>query len=164
MNLRIEIRYAALISIVTLLWLVVEYWVGLHDRYIRFHPYVTLLALAIPVVCTILAVKEKINVADGELNFRQVFMTGFFIALFSAVFSIPCQLIFQKLINPGFCQTMIRYSVQRAATLGIDVIKAKSQAEMYFNLTSYLTQCFFGTLFFGTIIALIIAWRMRTVK
>jgi hypothetical protein len=59
---------------------------------------------------------------------------------------------------------MINYSVKRAAILGFDVLKAREQSEMYFNLASYLTQCFLGTLLFGTIVSLIIAWRMRTIK
>lgn len=164
MNLKIEIRYAVLISLLMLLWLALEFLVGLHDKYIQYHPYVTMFALVIPVVCSRLAIKEKIRQLNSSITFKQAFLTGFLIALFAAILAIPIQLIFHKLINPSFFQNMIDYSIVRATSLGMNVAKAKQEATMYFNLMSYMMQCFFGTLFFGTIIALILAWRMRTVK
>src|SRR5690349_12287643 len=43
-NRIIEFRYAVLISLLTLLWLILEYVLGLQDRYIAFQSYVSLLA------------------------------------------------------------------------------------------------------------------------
>lgn len=164
MNLRIEIRFAVLISLLMLLWLMLEYIAGLHDRFIQYHPAITLLALTIPVGCSYLAIKEKAIQLGGTITFKQAFITGFFIAVFAAVLSVPTQFMFHKLVNPDFFQTMIDYSSARAASLHMNVLKAKEEATMYFNLPSYIVQCFFSTLFFGVIISLVMAWRMRTVK
>lgn len=164
MNLHIEIRFAVLISLLMLLWLILEYVVGLHDRFIQYHPAITLFALVIPVACSYLAIKEKTIQLSGAITFKQAFETGFFIAVFAAVLTVPTQFMFHKLVNPDFFRTMIDYSCARAASLHMDVPKAKEEATMYFNLPSYIVQCFFSTLFFGVIISLVMAWRMRTVK
>ena len=164
MNLGIEIRFAVLISLLMLLWLMLEYLVGLHDQYIQYHPAVTLFALIIPVGCSYLAVKEKTIQLGGAITFKQAFITGFFIAVFAAVLTVPTQFMFHNLVNPDFFQIMIDYACARAASLHMNVPKAKEEATMYFNLPSYIVQCFFSTLFFGVIISLVMAWRMRTVK
>ncbi|MBP6731564.1 MAG: DUF4199 domain-containing protein [Chitinophagales bacterium] len=158
-SLRIEIRYAMLVTLLMLLWLAVEFMVGLHEEpLIAYHPIVTMFALIIPIVCARMAVNEKIELLGGKITFGQAFLTGFLVAFFAAVLSVPSELIFNKLINPDFFSNMIIYSVKMG--------KAKSyeEAAMYFNLTSYIIQTGLGTLVFGTLIALIMAWRMRTDK
>ena len=161
-NFRIEIRYAVLATLLMLLWLSLEFMIGLHDRYIQFHPYITMFSLIIPFVCTRLAIRDKRDFLNGKITFTQAFVTGFFIAFFAAVLSIPSQVIFHRLINPDFFDNMIDYAAKRAENLNMDVVQARQDAEMYFNLTSYIIQSVLGTLVFGTIIALIMAWRMQT--
>lgn len=156
-NLRIEFKYAILISLLMLLWLALEFMVGLHEEpLMAYHPIVTWFALLIPIVCARMAVKEKMEQLGDKITFKQAFLTGFLVAFFAAVLAIPCQLTFNKLINPDFFSNMIIYAVNTG--------KAKSyeEAALYFNPTSYIIQAGLGTLVFGTIIAAITAWRMRT--
>ena len=61
MSIKIEFRYAILTSLCTLLWLILEYTVGLHDNYIAWHPYVTMLAIIIPIITYRLALIEKLE-------------------------------------------------------------------------------------------------------
>lgn len=163
-NFRIEIRYAVLITLLMLLWLSLEFMVGLHDQYIQYHPYITMFALIIPIVCARMAIRDKLDMLNGKITFREAFMTGFLVAFFAAVLAVPSQVIFHKLINPDFFDNMVDYASKRAENLNMDVVKARQDAEMYFNLTSYIIQSGLGTLVFGTIVAAIMAWRMRTVE
>ncbi len=163
-NFRIEIRYAVLISLLMLLWLSLEYMIGLHDKYVAYHPYITMLALVIPIVCSRFAIRDKTEELSGKITFKQAFLTGFLIAFFAAVLSVPSQILFHKLINPDFFDTMITYAMKRAEGLNLDVNKAREEAQLYFNLTSYIIQSGLGTLVFGSIIALVLAWRMKTVE
>lgn len=164
MNLKIEIRYAVLMSLLMLLWLSLEFMVGLQDTYIQYHPYVTMFALIIPIVCSRLVLLDKLEQLNGKIDFKQGLKTGIMVAIFAALLSIPVQLAFHFLINPDFFDDMRAYSINRAMVLGMDVAKAKADAIAYFNLLSYLLQSFFGTLIFGSIIAAVMAWRMRTDK
>jgi hypothetical protein len=163
-NFRLEIRYAVLISLLLLLWLALEFLFGVQDKYIKYQPLSSMFALSIPVVCNWLAVKEKTKLQHGLITFKQAFVTGFTIAAFASVLVVGCHFVFHTVINPDFFQNMIRYSEQRAAILNQSISAAKAGAELYFNLGSYLLQCFLGTLFFGTIISAVIAWRMQTSK
>ena len=162
MNLRIEIRYAVLISLLMLLWLSLEFMIGLHDTFIDYHPYVTMLALIIPVVCSRLALTAKKEELNNKLTFKQAFATGFLTSLFAAILSIPVQLTFHFLINPDFFDNMIANSVKHAELMKMHVAQAKLQAQQYFSLNSYIVMSFFGTLIFGTIIAFVMARIMRT--
>ncbi len=164
MNFKLEIRFAVLMSLLMLLWLSLEFMVGLHNAYIPYHPYVTMLSLFIPIVCSRMVLLEKTEQLNGKIDFKQGFKTGLTVVLFAAVLSIPVQLTFHYLINPDFFDDMRAYSIKRAMMLGLDVVKAKADAVSFFNLTSYLLQSFFGTLIFGSLIAAVMAWRMRTDK
>lgn len=161
MNLKIEIRYAVLMSLLMLLWLSLEFMVGLQEQY---HRYVTMFALIIPIVCSRMVLRDKLEQLNGKIDFKQGLKTGITVVIFAALLSIPVQLAFHFLINPDFFDDMRAYSIKRAMMLGLDVAKAKADAIAYFNLLSYLLQSFFGTLIFGSIIAAAMAWRMRTDK
>ena len=158
MNLKIIIRYSLLISLLMLLWLSLEYMVGLHDTYAAYHPYVTLFAFIIPAYGIHKAIKDIQEDEPQDIPLRRAFMIGFVVTFFSALLSIPVQLIFHQLINPDFFQNMINFAVNRASELNQDPEKAKMQAEMYFNLPSYLLQSVIGAFISGSIISGILAW------
>ncbi len=164
MNFRLEFRYATLMSLLMLLWLSIEFLVGLHDTYIQYHPYITMFSLIIPVVCSRMVLRDKLEDLNGKMDFKQAFKTGIIVVGFAAFLSVPVQLAFHFLINPDFFDNMRAYSINRAASLGLDAVKAKADAISYFNLTSYILLSFFGTLIFGSAIAAMAAWKMRTVK
>lgn len=164
MNFRLEIRYAVLISLLMLLWLAIEFMLGLHDNYIQYHPYVTMFALVIPIAGSYLAIKSKREEQNGHITFKQALRTGIVIALFSALFTVPVQLAFHFIINPDFFDNMIAYAVKHAELLKMDAGKATADAQNYFSLSSYITMSFLGTLVFGSLIALILALVMRDRK
>jgi len=140
-----------------LLWLILEYTVGLHDTYIAWHPYVTMFALIIPIVTYRLALREKIEDKYGKLTFSQAFMCGFILTVFGTILAVPLQLAFHKLVNPDFFANMIAYSVKTGHS-------TPEQAAAYFNLNSYLLETVIGTFGFGILLSLILGFRMRTVK
>jgi hypothetical protein len=162
-NLRIEIRYAVLISLLTLLWLSVEFMVGLQDVYAPYYPIAYWLSLVvIPAVAMRMAINEKEEQLNGHITFKQAFGSGFLIAFFAAVLAIPVQVIFHKLINPDFFDTMISYAVIHAENLKQNAIEAREEAGLYFNLTTSIIQSGLGMLLAGTIIAAISARLVRT--
>lgn len=157
MKMPLELRYALLISFSMLLWLALEALLGLHDKYIAYHPYISMLAVFIPIVFSSMAVKEKRENMGGNITFKQAFITGLIITVLTALLAVPSQFIFHYWINPDFFDNMISYTVQHGKS-------SPAQAAMYFNLTSYIAQSVFGTLLFGSVVALIVALLMRTKK
>ncbi len=100
MNLRVEFRYAILVSLLMLLWLSLEYVVGLHDSYIQFHPYVTMIALLIPIICIRLALVEKKDDLNGRITFKKALISGLIITVFAAIFAVPVQYLFHTIYQP----------------------------------------------------------------
>lgn len=155
MSFRLELKAAMLITLLMLLWLALEFMVGLHDRFIAYHPYLTMLALVIPVIITRTALVARREELRGEMSFRQALVSGLTIAAMCAVLAIPAQLIFHYLINPDFFDNMIKYAVETGKS-------SPEEAAHYFNMQSYLIQSVMGTLIFGVVIALIAAYMLRT--
>lgn len=154
-NLRIELKAAMLISLLMLLWLSLEFMVGLHDVFIAYHPYVTMLALIIPVVVTRYALLSKKEEQNGHITYRQAFVSGLIIALMCTVLAVPMHYIFHYLINPDFFDNMIHYAVANKKS-------TPEQAAQYFNFQSYLMQSIGGTIIFGLLVAVIAAYFVRT--
>lgn len=157
MKIPLPLRYAMLISLCMLIWLALEAVVGLHDKYIAYHPYLSMLSLFIPVVFGYLAVKQKREELGGSITLKQALLTGVYVVLITTVLAIPVQFIFHNWINPYFFQDMIDYAVANGKS-------SPQQAAMYFNLTSYIIQSVLGTLVFGNLIALVVALLMRNKK
>jgi len=157
MSIRIELRYAVLTSLLVLLWLITEFEIGLQDKYVSVHPYISLLAYLIPVVTYRMALREKIEEKYGKLSFKQAFISGLLMTVFCSILAVPIQLGFHKLVNPDFFETMIMYSTEHSHY-------SLEQAAHYFNLQNYIIESVIGTFFVGAIISLILAFRMRTVK
>lgn len=148
MPFKIEFKYAALIGVAMLLWLIGEKLVGLHKEHIQYHPYVTMFALLFPIIGTMMALKEKRTENGGYLTFIQGFLTGFAVALIGTPMAVFIQYIFITFINPDFFTEMIAYAEAHG----------EPNSESYFNLNSYLLQSALGPLLGGTAISAILAW------
>ena len=157
MSIRIELRYAVLTSLLVLLWLIMEFEIGLQDKYVAFHPYISLLAFLIPVVTYRLAIREKIEEKYGKLSFKQAFVSGLLMTFFCSILAVPIQIGFQKLVNPDFFETMILHAAQSGKT-------SPEQALAFFNLRSYIIESTLYTFLFGVVLSLVFAFRMRTIK
>ncbi len=157
MNIKIELRYAMLNSILMLLWLSVEFLIGLQDNFIAWHPYVSILSVVIPIFCYRMAIKEKTESLRGGISVRKAFISGLIITLISCVLVLPVQFIFHKLVNPAFFDTMIQYASQTGN-------QKPEEAAKYFNFPFYVAESVLITFFEGIIISIILAMGMRTRK
>ncbi len=64
-NIKIEIKWAIIFSLVGLLWMVLEKLSGLHGTYIDYHLYLTNLFAIPAIIIMVMALKDK----------RKIFMT-----------------------------------------------------------------------------------------
>ena len=157
MNIKIEFRYSVLTALLLLLWLLIEYVAGLQDNYIAFHPYVSLLAYAIPVFTFRLALLDKMEQKSGGLTYGQAFLCGFIMTIFFCALTVPVQLVFHKYINPDFFSNMILYTVKNSK-------QSPEQAALFFNLKSYIAESVVANFVMGIIISAVLTFKMRTVN
>jgi hypothetical protein len=149
-----EIKWGVIFSVMGLLWLTLEYLVGLHDKLIAWHPILTNLVAIPSVIIMVLAILEKRRVLGGKITFGQAFLCGLGVSIVVALLSPLTQFIFHRLINPGYFDNAIRYVVsQGKATL--------EQAQGLFNLESYMIQSVLAAIIIGTITSLVIAAMIK---
>jgi hypothetical protein len=102
-KLKIEIKWAILFSIMTLIWMVLEKLSGLHSKYIDYHLYLTNL-FAIPAIWfMVLALKEKKRVFYyGQMNYKQGLISGIILSVIIALLSPLTQWVISYIISPEY--------------------------------------------------------------
>ncbi len=149
-----ELKWGVIFAVMGLVWLTLEYLVGLHTRFIAWHPILTNLVAIPSVIVMVLAILEKRRVLGGAISFKQAFLCGFGVSLVVAVLSPLTQFIFHRLINPGFFENAIRAGVEQGKT-------TLAEAQAFFNLPSYMLQSVFAAIIIGSITSLVIAAMIK---
>lgn len=155
-NFKIEIKWALIFSVVSLLWIMLEKLVGLHDEFISKQLIYTNF-FAIPAILVfILALKEKKKkYFSGKMSWSQGFVTATIISLGISILSPIIQYLSFALISPNYFENAIQNAVN---------LKSMSElnAKAYFNLKSYIIQGFLGGISTGIVIGGIVAYFLQT--
>lgn len=149
-----ELKWGVIFSVMGLLWLALEYAVGLHGRFIGWQPILTNLVAIPSVIIMVMAILDKRQVLGGAITFTQAFLCGLGVSLIVAVLSPLTQFIFHRLINPGYFENAIRYGVEHGQT-------TLEKAQAYFNLPSYMLQSVLAAIIMGSITSLVIAAMIK---
>lgn len=152
--MKTEIKWGLIFSLVSLLWLILEFMAGWHDRHIAWHPILTNLFIVPAVTMMYLAVREKRRTRGGRINFQEAFLCGLGVSVIVAILSPLAQYLFHRFINPHYFEKAIEYTVSSG--------KATAElAHQLFNLQSYMLQASLGALVAGVLTSLVLAALMR---
>lgn len=155
-KIAIEIKWGLLFSIASLVWMIVENTVGLHDKYINKQVIYTNLFAIIAIVIYFLALKEKKqSIFNGNMTWREGFLSGVILSIVISILSPIVQYITYTLITPEFFINIIQYSVENK-------VQTQAQAEAYFSLKNYMLQGIFGGLSMGVFTSAIVAYFLTT--
>ncbi|MDP5229067.1 MAG: DUF4199 domain-containing protein [Cellulophaga sp.] len=156
-KIRLEIKWAMLFIVMTLLWMVLEKLVGLHSTHIDLHMYLTNL-FAIPAILVYLfALKEKKKKDfNGQMTFKQGLFSGLIMTLLITIFTPLTQWVISTIITPEYFPNVIAHSVE------IGYHSSLEEAQAYFNLKNYMIQSTIGTLIMGVVTTLIVAFFLKT--
>lgn len=154
MKRAIELRYSVLTSLATLLWLLCEFVLGFQDKYLDIYPVVTACSLIVPVLCYRRAFIEKAAALGRKLTLNRAFITAFLLALFTAIFSIPIEIFFLKVVNPDYMADMIQYTAGQSKQL-------PEAIAVYINLQSLVAENVIFTFVTSLAIGVILAFRFR---
>ena len=129
-KLAIEIKWGILFSIATLVWMIIENAIGLHDVYISKQAIYTNLFAIIAIAIYALAIKEKKYLYyKGIMTWKQGFISGAVLSVVITILSPLVQYITFKYITPNFFSNIIQYSIDHKKL-------TQTQAEAYFTLKS----------------------------
>ena len=156
-NIRIELKWALIFVAMSLLWMVLEKAVGLHSTHIDKHMYLTNL-FAIPAILVyVLALKnKKKNFYNGQMTYKQGFLSGLIITIIVALLAPLTQWITSTIITPEYFPNVIAHSVDTG------FYETVEEAEAQFNLKTYMVQSVIGALVMGVITSAVVALFVRS--
>ncbi|MGV3761663.1 DUF4199 domain-containing protein [Parapedobacter sp.] len=144
------LRYGLLFASAIFLWALLETVLGLHDRYIRYHEYLSYF-FAVPSVGIM-----YVGICAGEetpakgMRFRRALWKGLAITAVVAVLSPVVWLVFCTFVNPAFLGNMAQYAIESNAM-------TPSLAAKRYALPNYLFVSAFSMAIIGAVISLVIA-------
>ncbi len=152
---RIEIKWAIIFVLATLLWMVFEKSMGWHDVLIEKHAIYTNFFAIIAIAVYILALLDKRKVDyHGKMDWKQGFISGIILSVIIAVISPITQYITSTFITPEYFTNVINFVVDSGKM-------DREAAESYFNLKSYILQSLFGALTMGIVTSAIVAFFVK---
>lgn len=157
--IKIEVKWAILFSIMTLLWMVMEKVAGLHGKYIDYHMYLTNL-FAIPAIwIMVLALKEKKKLDyGGNISYIQGLLSGLYLSLIIAALTPLTQWITTYIITPEYFPNVIKRSVE------IGYYKTTEEAVANFNYKNYAIQGTIAAFVMGLLTTAVAMIFIRTKK
>lgn len=158
-NIKIEIKWAIIFSVVGLLWMVLEKLSGLHGKYIDYHLYLTNLFAIPAIVMMVMALKDKkTSFYGGKMSYTQGLITGVIVSLIIALLSPATQWITSYVISPEYFPNVIKRSVE------LGYYPTTAEAEANFNYRNYAVQGAIGALVMGAVTTAIAMIFIRTRK
>ncbi|NVK50180.1 MAG: DUF4199 domain-containing protein [Cyclobacteriaceae bacterium] len=155
-NLRIEIKWAIIFVLMTLLWMLFEKSMGWHDEGIADHAsYTNLYAIPAILVYVFALLDKKKNYFGGHMTYKQGFMSGIVITIIVAILSPLNQYLISTYITPEYFANVIEYSVSNG-------VMEQTEAEAYFSLKNYMLISVIGALLMGLITTLVVALFVRS--
>jgi len=158
-QLNIELKWALIFSVMTLVWMALEKLSGLHGQYIDYHLYLTNL-YAIPAIWVmVLALKRKRDLTyGGVMSYKQGFISGTILSIIIAAISPLTQWITSYVISPEYFPNVIKRSVE------LGYYATTAEAEANFNYANYAVQGLIGALLMGIVTTAIAMIFLRAKK
>ena len=150
-KISIEIKWAFIFVGMTLIWMLLERLVGLHDIHIDKHTIFTNF-IAIPAITVYFfaLLDKRKKVYNGIMNYKQGITSGLIITFIITLLSPLSQIITSLLITPDYFKYASEYAVSTGKL-------TQEGADAYFNLGSYIIQGLIGAPVMGIITSAIVA-------
>lgn len=155
-NLKIEIKWAIVFMLATLIWMLIEKSLGWHDEKIADHAvYSNIFAVVAISVYVFALLDKKQNFYQGQMSYKQGLIAGVVMTFFIVLLSPLSQYITSVWLTPDYFPNVINYAVESGEM-------SQTDAEAYFNLESYMLQSTIGAAIMGVITAAIIAFFVKS--
>lgn len=152
----IEIKWGILFSIVSVVWMILEFTFGLHDKYISKHAIYSNLFAFIAIGIFYLALKnKKQQFYNGKMTWQQGFVSGILITVMIALLSPLTQYICYTYISPNFFKNYINFVIENKSM-------NTESAELYFNLKNFILSGISMSLSMGVITSAVVSLFLKT--
>lgn len=155
-NVRIEFKWALILTLTQLVWMYLEKTIGLHDEHIAQHLIYTNLFAFIAILIYVLGLRDKKKTFfNGRMSWKQGLISGIIISAIVALLSPLTQYVISTYITPDYFTNIIAFSVENGKM-------TLENAKGFFNLRSYMVQGVFNALAMGVVAAAIVAFFVKS--
>jgi FtsH-binding integral membrane protein len=166
MKFNSEIGSGLAISLTGFLWLLMEYALGLHDKYITYDPFIFWMVIIIPIIGIYWAIKAKRDrYYEGKITFLQALKTG---GIITAVVSIITPLftwLYVAVVNDKYFIKHIDHERKMIQDLGLDDPSIFEQrlieANQKYSTLHYLFNSFLFAFIVCAVLTIIVAALIR---
>lgn len=156
-NRQIEVKWAIIYSVVSLLWILLEKLTGLHGKHIDYQMYLTNLFFLPAIWMLVRALKDKKkNFYGGQMTYKQGLVSGIVLSVFLFLLAPAVQWVITYVISPEYFPNVIKRSVE------LGYFPSTAAAEANFNFKNYATQSAVFSLVFGIVTCAIAMVFIRT--
>lgn len=146
---KIEFKWASIFTAINLIWIYIEKYLGLHDKYIDYHSIVSLVMLLPLVFAIIMALKQKKrDYYKGEMTWQKAFASGALLSLLIAGLSPGPIYVMSEFVSPNFFEIALSKGIAK----GIP----EDFAKQLYNLDAYIKSAIFFYLAFGIMISAVV--------
>lgn len=150
----IEFKWAILLTILAMLWSVLERQMGFHSEQVAKHMLYNIIFSFLVIPVYFLAIRDKKqNYFKNTITWAQGFVSGAIVSVIMAVLSPLVTLFTYNVVSPNYFDLAISSAIQKGVAL--------QTAQMYFNLESYMLQNAFTTLSTGLVLSALIALLLK---
>ena len=154
-KIKIELKWAFIFTIFTLVWWLLEKTLGWHDEKIANHFWLTLLFFPFVVFMYVLAIREKRRRHYSKrITWKQAFLSGLLLSIFAAALSPISQYITHNYITPEFFVNVKESSI----TNNLMSIEAANE---YFNLNGYMYRSIIACIVGGSLVSALVGFLLR---
>lgn len=153
---KIEVKWAIIFTALALVWMLIEKMAGWHEPPgIENHATYTNIFSVIAIAVYVFALRDvKQNRFDGNMNWKQGFLSGLAISVIIMLLTPLSQLITYYVISPDY--------FQNAIDLGIAKGEDEEYLRGFFTLKNYMIISAVGAVIMGAITAAIVAIFVRS--
>lgn len=150
-----ELKWAFILLLATLVWILLERVAGLHDTYITHYktvgnffvlPFISLFVLAL--------LDKRKNDFNGIMGFRQGLKSGLIITAILTLLSPLIQYLKATVISPDFSENAIQFVMA-------DLHMGEAEARKFFSLKNHIRLSLMATPVMGVLVTPIIALLVR---
>ena len=150
-SVKIEIKWAIVFFVATLLWMGLERLLGLHDELIEKHAiYTNLFAIVAIGVYALALLNKRKQYYQGRMNYWQGVQCGLRLTFFIVILVPMAQYLTHTFITPDYFNNVSQLAVRSEQM-------TPTQAQAYFSLPHYIQLSVIMAALMGLVTSLVVA-------
>ena len=153
----IEVKWAALITLLYIIWALIEKQLGWHEDFTHILKSTFLFFIIVFIFYVFAFLDKKKNTYQNNWSIKDAFKFGMFLTGLLAILNPMVQYIIYHSISPDYFSNIIRYKLQQPGTT-----LTEEKLAALFNLEVYIRNGIFDTLSYGVIYSIALAYFLKT--